>query len=226
MRNPGRVPLRAAQRRNERFGLRAEGRVEVAGDRHGIPHINAATTADALFGLGYCHGLDRAVQMTLVRVLGQGRACELLRDNDELLAFDRLFRRLDLGAGARAEIDKLSKEHRALLEAYVGGINRALERRRPLELRLLRLRPEPWIAADCVLLFRVIGYFGLAQTQGDMERLILEMLHGGVPLALLGELFGPGLGGADEDTLRAVRLGARLIPGHLRWAASLPSAAA
>ena len=195
-------------------------------DTHGVCHVVAEHESDLYLGLGFCHAVDRATQMTLTRVLGQGRACELLRDDPELLKFDRFFRRMNLSSGTEAEEAKLSKHHRLLAEAYCEGVNHGLARGRPLELLLLRLRPEPWTVGDCVLLARVLGYFALAQSQGDMERFIIELVQGGVTGERIRELF-PALGDDfDEDLLGRVRLDERLVPERLRWASSLPSAAA
>ncbi len=56
-----------------------EGRLDVPGinepltirrDGWGVPHIDAATETDAWYGLGFCHGQDRAFQLeTLLRVI-------------------------------------------------------------------------------------------------------------------------------------------------------------
>ena len=219
-----RLPVLRARRRE--WALDRTGPVRIRRDEHGVPHVSAEHEADLFFGLGFCHAVDRSLQITLTRALGQGRACELVRDDPTLLGFDRFFRRLNFSAGASDEAAKLEGRHRSLAEAYCEGVNRGLGRGRPLEMLLLRLRPEPWTIADCVLLTRVVGYFGMAQSQGDMERLIVEMVQGGVSTAHLTELF-PALGeGFDADLLRDVRLEQRLVPERLAWGSTLPSAAA
>lgn len=139
---------------------------------------------------------------------------------------DRFFRRLNFSSGAGAEVRKLSPEHRARAEAYCDGVNHGLRRGRLWGLRALGYKPEPWTVADCVLLTRVIGYFGLAQSQGDIERFIVEMIQGGVPLEHLEEMFPGVLGEADLGLLRRVRLGERLVPADLRWGRLVPPAVA
>ena len=37
--------------------------IEIRRDRFGIPHISAGDDADAWFGVGFCHGQDRAFQI-------------------------------------------------------------------------------------------------------------------------------------------------------------------
>ena len=46
---------------------------EVLRDRHGIPHIYAASLEDAHFALGFVHAQDRLWQMEVSRRIGFGR---------------------------------------------------------------------------------------------------------------------------------------------------------
>src|SRR4029079_11202887 len=50
--------------------------IDIVRDADAIPHIFAATKADALFGLGYVHAQDRLWQMELQRRIGFGRLSE------------------------------------------------------------------------------------------------------------------------------------------------------
>ena len=47
--------------------------VEVLRDGNGVPHILAASAADAYLGLGFVHAQDRLWQMELTRRAGAGR---------------------------------------------------------------------------------------------------------------------------------------------------------
>jgi penicillin amidase len=191
-----------------------------------VPHVRASSESDLYRGLGWCHGRDRALQMLLVRILGQGRAAECLDDTDDALKIDRFFRRMNFGAGAEDAVGKLADEDRRLMQAYCDGVNEALRRRVPWELRVLRHRPAEWTPADCMLLQRLIGYIALAQSQGEMERLVVEMVQAGVPSPLLDELFPSALGDLDPELLRTVTLGERLVPEAVRWNVALPRAMA
>ena len=92
-------------------------------DEHGIPQI-AADGIDGLYwGMGYCHAMDRGLQMLLMRILGQGRAAELLDGSDEMVEVDRFFRRMNWSAAASEEVAKLTPEARAACEAYCEGVN-------------------------------------------------------------------------------------------------------
>src|SRR5947208_15336736 len=67
--------------------------LSAARDENGVPQIAAASWRDALYGLGYMHGLDRPTQMLFARAIALGRSAELIRDRAELAETDRLFRR-------------------------------------------------------------------------------------------------------------------------------------
>lgn len=210
-----------------RWEVEGEGPIRIERDDHGVPHVHATSEADLYRGLGSCHGTDRALQLLVLRVLAQGRGSELLSASEEMLGVDRFFRRLDLTGGAAQEAERLPTADRALLEAYCDGLNGALRKRIPWELRLLGYRrPEPWSAADSISVARVIGYVGLAQSQGEMERLLVELVQAGVPRAHLEELFPGHLDGLDEDLLREVRLGERMVPAGIALGGPVPHAVA
>jgi penicillin amidase len=164
--------------------------------------------------------------MLLVRVVGRGRAAELLDGRDELLALDRFFRRLNLAGDVEEEALRLSPSASKLADAYSDGVNQALGSGAPLELRLARHKPDPWTVADTILTSRVVGYVALAQTEADMERLVVELVQGGIPARHLEELFPGLLDGLDESLLRRVSVGERLVPAGLRWGRVLPPTAA
>ena len=206
----------------------------LARDQHGVPHVTANDLGSLLWGLGYCHALDRGLQVLLTRILGQGRASECLAATDETLEVDRFFRRLNWRGDAAAECQKLSPDATALLSSYAAGINARFRRSVPWELRLVGYSPEPWTGADTILLSRVIGYVGLAQSQGDLERLFVEMVQAGVDDERLKALF-PNIGELDaldgrnpllpsRELLARVRLGERVVPDGVRWLCPVPSA--
>ena len=206
--------------------LDGDGPIDIRRDDAGVPHVRATTVRDMLRGLGHCHGVDRALQLVVTRIIGQGRAAELLDGGDEMVALDRFFRRVDLSGGTQAQIDALSARHQALLQAYADGVNRALGEHRPWELRLLKIRPEPWSSADCVLMGRLIGYVGLAQTQGEVEQWIVQMLAGGISSETVDELFGGRTAGFDTALLDGLRIEESVVPDAIRWHPAVPAAAA
>ena len=195
-------------------------------DENGVPHVQASDDVGLYRGLGYCHAFDRGLQMVLARVLFQGRGSEILASSNDMLQSDRFFRRLNLCAGAAEEAEKLTDAERAAAVAYCEGASLALRERPPWELRLIGHRPPPWTVADAVALSRAVGYVSLAQSQGDMERLLVEMVQAGVSRQHLEELFPGALGDLDLDLLCRVQLGERLVPDSVRWSAAVPRASA
>lgn len=210
----------------ERADRSAHGAIRLTRGTGGVVHLTAADDADLCWQLGYCHGHDRALQLLMTRIVISGRACELLHDDDELLATDRWFRRVDLVGGLDVEVAKLSPADRALADAYCAGINQALAERIPWELRAMRYRPEPWTIADSLLLGRAMGYVQFSQHQAEMERLLVQMVQAGVPAERLEEIFPGRLDGLDVELVRQVCLGERLVPDSVRWAVSPPRAVA
>lgn len=121
-------------------------------DAHGVPHIFAATMADAMRVLGYLHAQDRLFQMDITRRVTQGRLAAIIGPDG--LRFDRLFRTLDLAGRARDSLSAFSPEARAQLQAYADGVNARLAetgQALPVEYALLGFAPEPWKPEDSVL---------------------------------------------------------------------------
>jgi penicillin amidase len=213
-------------RAGEQRTIDGERPIHIVRNEHGVPHVRAATEPDLYRGLGYCHATDRSLQMLLARILARGRGSELLAATDEMLQLDTFFRRLNLAGDVAAESAKLPERHRTLLSAYCDGANAVLRRGGPWELRLLGYRPSPWEPGDAILLYRASSYVSLAQSQGDMERLLLEMVQAGVPRGHLDELFPGLLDDLDASLIDRVRLGDRLVPDAVRWNVALPRAVA
>ena len=202
--------------------LPMQANVNVWRDQNGIPHVMAEDAADVFRGQGYVHARDRGMQLLLMRILGQGRASEFLEASEEMLAVDTFFRRMNWGGRTRETLDAVSPEVRGHLEAYCEGVNAGLQRKIPWEFRLLGYRPAPWRLEDIVLMIRMVGYLTLAQSQTEMERLLVEMVQAGVPSAQLEELFPGQLGEMDIDLLREVTLGERIVPPEVLWSIAAP----
>ena len=117
--------------------------VTVLLDSLAVPHVLAASDADAYAALGYLHARDRLFQMELLRHAALGRLSELF--GARTVATDRDLRALEMGAIARARAAGMSAASRAAAEAYARGVNAWIARdSRPLELRILGHAPEPW----------------------------------------------------------------------------------
>jgi penicillin amidase len=126
-----------------------EGEVEIIRDALGVPHISANSLADLYFAQGYVHAQDRLWQMELNRRVASGRLSELF--GEVTLEADRFLRRIGLRRAAEQDAPLLSDETRRLLNAYLQGVNTFIERyqgRLPVEMVLLRFKPEPWTVVD------------------------------------------------------------------------------
>lgn len=142
-------------------------------DAHGIPSVQADNDSDAFFGLGFCHGQDRAGQLELLVRTVRGTLADVA--GEEGVAVDRLARRIGFKRAAIAQLEVARPEVRAQLDAYARGINagRALgSKRRAHELALLGCEPTPWDAADPQAV-TVLLCFALA-SNWDVELLRLE----------------------------------------------------
>ncbi len=140
-----RRPLPKADGRARVAGLRAP--VEVLRDRWGVPHLYARSLADVLCAQGYVHAQERLFQMELNRRVAHGRLSEIFGE----VAFetDRLLRTVGIPQSAAAALAQAGTDLRALLDAYSTGVNAFIrEGRMPLELQLLRVKPEPWRPID------------------------------------------------------------------------------
>lgn len=120
-------------------------------DALGIPTIQAANRADLAFGTGFVHGQDRFFQMDLSRRLAAGELTELFGAvAAEQDAKTRLFKFRDV---ARRVLEQATPQQRALIAAYVRGVNAGLDSlsSRPWEYWVLRSRPVPWREEDTIL---------------------------------------------------------------------------
>jgi penicillin amidase len=134
--------------------------VEIVRDRDAVPHIYAAARADALFGLGYVHAQDRLWQMEFQRRIGSGRLSEVL--GDAAVPQDRFLRTVGFGRAAVSAWQHLPADSRALIDAYVAGINAFISThhgsRLPPEFTLLRFEPEPWTGADVLAWVKMMAW--------------------------------------------------------------------
>lgn len=180
--------------------------VKIGRGEAGVARVEAADELGFASAVGYIHAMDRPLQLWLTRLIGQGRLAECLKDEAATIAIDIVMRKLGFWHAAREDAGSLAPETRALLDAYAAGVNAGLAAfGAPWELKLAKYRPEPWTAADSLLIGMLIGYIGLAQTQQDIEKFILQSIQGGVDLAKLKALFAPHLDDLDERRLTAIR---------------------
>jgi penicillin G amidase len=127
--------------------------VKVIRDNHGIPTIEAQTLEDLFFAQGYVTAQDRLWQMDIMRHFAAGEMAEIL--GHALVKHDREQRILGLRQAARRAAIALSPRDRSYFEAYTRGVNAFRDSRLdrlPIEFRILRYQPAPWLLEDCMLL--------------------------------------------------------------------------
>ena len=178
----------------------ASGRMAVAGlaasatitrDREGVPHITAATLEDVHFALGFAHAQDRLWQMELQRRAVAGRLSELF--GNRTLASDIFMRTVDLYGHATRSLAAFKPEARAQVEAYAAGVNAYMQRRiglieprYPVEFIAFGHTPDPWTAADCVAIVKLMA-LNLSGNAG-LETMRLAFAAHGLGSAEIGDL--------------------------------------
>lgn len=95
--------------------------ITIRRNKWGIPAIEAESDADAAFGLGFCHGQDRAAQIEVLLRVGRGRLAEWVGTGG--LPADRMSRRLGFRRSAELQLPLLSAELREMTGAYASGID-------------------------------------------------------------------------------------------------------
>lgn len=195
----------------------------LARDDNGIPEIRGATWLDVLSGLGYMHALDRGAQMFFARSVASGRGAEQISDKPELLETDRFFRKIGLGRNLLDEARGLDDATFSQLTAYCEGVNDAVrEQGRSWPLWAVNFPVEPWTQQAVLLLGQLLSFGGLAVSQLQNERLLVELIHAGVNDATLRKLFAPRLDHIDFELLRRIRISNQLTDQALELLTDLP----
>ena len=137
-------------------------RVTIRRDERGIPYIEAKNDND-LFRQGYVTASDRLWQMDLLRRTERGELAEILSagPNNTVLDQDKQHRTLGFAQVVAEEFKQASPQARALLEAYVGGVNAYIAsldaKSLPPEFQILQYKPKPWTAEDSLLVGKLFS---------------------------------------------------------------------
>ncbi len=195
-----------------------DGKVTIQRNRFGIPEISAQSLTDLEYGLGWVHASDRQLQVLLTRILLQGRAAECLKNDAALIEIDKYMRRMNFLPDPEEEVEKLEDDIKMQIASYVEGFNHYLSENKPVyELRLMGYNPEPWEIKDSLLIAKIIGFIGLADAQGNMEKLLIQMIQNDVEEAKLRELFPYLTEEIDYDLIKKISLDPPLIPEAVTW---------
>ncbi|WP_414664561.1 penicillin acylase family protein [Horticoccus sp. 23ND18S-11] len=148
--------------------------VTVTRDSLGVPTIRAANRIDASRALGWLHAQERFFQMDVLRRTAAGELSAVF--GPRALNRDRSARRHGFRKLAQAVVAKLEPTPRALLDAYVAGVNAGLAAlaERPFEHFVLRQDPQPWLAEDSILVIYAMT-LDLQDENGDYERTLMTL---------------------------------------------------
>ena len=157
--------------------------VLIGRDRFGVAYIDAANDMDAWFGLGFCHGQDRAFQMEALLRATRGTLAELV--GADALPIDRLSRRIGFHRSAVAQLDSLDKDVADILEAYARGAYQGATRggkKLAHEFALLRSEPTPYEPGDVLALMKLMAF--ILASNWDSELVRYKMLTQDGPEAI------------------------------------------
>ncbi len=183
--------------------------VAVLRDALGIPTIRGTTREDVARATGFVHAQDRYFQMDLARRRAAGELAALV--GARALPADREIRIHRFRDQARRALTLMPVNERAILDAYVDGVNAGLTglAARPFEYWLLRQNPSPWRAEDTLLV--VLSMFVTLQESDGAFESTLATLHDVLPSAMFDFLIPAG---TEWDTpIVGDRLPAAPIPG-------------
>ena len=178
---------------------------KIVRDERGIPHIEAASSSDAIFLQGFVTAQDRFWQMDALRRLASGSLAEII--GPSALPMDLAAHRLRLARLAAAHYRLLPPADRAALDTYARGVNFYLteyRNRLPLEFHLLKYQPQPWQPQDSILCALQMYRTLTNSWRDDLRK--QNLLQGGNP-ALVNQLF-------------PVRAGNEIAPGSNAWTIS------
>lgn len=95
--------------------------VTVKRDASDVTHIEAQSPLDAMRAIGYVHAQERGWQLDFNRRIMRGELSALL--GSATLETDKLMRTLGIRQAAQAQWERLPASSKALIEAYVQGLN-------------------------------------------------------------------------------------------------------
>jgi penicillin amidase len=159
--------------------------VTIRRDGWGVPHVEAETDADALFGLGFAQGQDRGFQLELLVRLGRGTLAELVGPDG--LPADRMSRRIGFRRAADRQLPALDADVRAAVTAFAAGVNAGRTvglTGRPHEMAVLGGgEMTAWEPADALAFVKVQSF--LLPSNWDVELARLKLLRSDGPDAVL-----------------------------------------
>ena len=177
-----RLPTTAG--RLETPGARAE--VVIRRDRWGIPYVEAGSVEDGWYGLGFCHGQDRGVQLEGLLRLVRGTLAEV--SGPRLLSMDRLSRRIGFRRSGAAQFRTLSEQSKRDIAAYARGLYDGATLgcpRRPHEFALAGIRASRYLPEDVMAVGKLVAFSLSANWDVELARMKILQEDGAEALEAL-----------------------------------------
>jgi len=186
---------------------------------------------DLFFGQGFAHAQERMWQMEFQRAVSSGRLGELTGYNEDVLKIDRLARTMNFHAKAQQAYLSLSSGSRAVVDAYVEGVNALIHSSSfnwPIEFYILGLdHIRDYTAADILAWTKIVSYMLSGNMDRELQRWDLHVLLG-VEWERVQQLIPPYaydrfptiLEGEVDDVLSSPQAQAWTYPSHeplLEW---------
>ena len=153
-------------------------------DAHGIPHIEADTIEEALYGLGYAMCEDRMWQIDMLRRLSTGRLSEVFGPSSiETDIFMRNVKLHELGFNDMANLHPKTKK---MAQNFVRGINDAAhEAWLPIEYYIVNHKWTNYTEADSQSMLYLTSFFLSMLWGNDILKVHIESHAGGLAGLLL-----------------------------------------
>jgi penicillin amidase len=186
--------------------------VTVLRDEKGMAYIYASSMEDAIMAQGFVTAQDRLFQMELVRLVAEGRICELAGEEAKSLAVQ--MKTIGFLRNAKKHAEIIDVKARSFMQKYLDGVNAFITlhpKEHPLEFKLAGIEVTPWHIEDSL----AVAYFmswGTAANLGTeiIAQMLLEKL--GVEKAM--EIFPLNINPdeAPQKESRNLGSGQELIP--------------
>ncbi|UCB44616.1 MAG: penicillin acylase family protein [Spirochaetota bacterium] len=200
-----------------------DGKVSIRRNDNGVPEVRAETMDDIAFGLGWVHSNDRQLQVLLMRIVLRGQAAEHLKAIPDLIKLDKYMRRMNFLPDAEKVIKMLEPHVKRHIERYTEGFNLFLSQNGVVpELRLLGYKPPTWDITDSLLIGKVFGFLGLTDTQGKIEKFIIQLIQNKLDETKLRELFPYLTDEIDYELIGKILVEHPQIPHTIKWFAKIP----
>ena len=153
--------------------------IDITRDTWGIPYINASTTTDAWFGLGFCQGQDRSFQLELIQRLSRGTLSEVF--GPKTVSMDRLSRQIGFYRSSESQFEKLDNNTKNYMQAFSDGVNEGRKKglsKKSHEFSLLKFEPSLFTPKDSLGTLKLFGFQMGSNWDSELARLQIILNDG------------------------------------------------